>query len=111
YDRNALWNNYLRDNLRIIVMNNAGGAIFKVLDGAKDLPELDEFMVTQQPFTAENTAKDAGLSYLKATNWNELESCLAQFLSKSSRGIILEIMTDSTENTTALQHYMALFKH
>ena len=111
YDRNALWNNYLRSNLRIIVMNNAGGAIFKVLDGAKDLPELDEFMVTQQPFTAENTAKDAGLSYLKATNWNELESCLAQFLSKSSRGIILEIMTDSTENTTALQHYMALFKH
>jgi len=111
YDRNAFWNNYLGDNLRIIVMNNAGGAIFKVLDGAKDLPELDEFMVTQQPFTAENTAKDAGLSYLKATNWHELESCLAQFLSKSSRGTILEIMTDSTENTTALQHYMALFKH
>ncbi len=111
YDRNALWNNYLGDNLRIIVMNNAGGAIFKVLDGAKDLPELDEFMVTRQPFTAENTAKDAGLSYLKATNWNELESCLVPFLSKSSRGIILEIMTDSTENTTALQNYMALFKH
>jgi len=92
-------------------MNNAGGAIFKVLEGAKDLPELDEFMVTQQPFTAENTAKDAGFSYLKASNWIELESCLAQFLGTSSKGIILEILTNSTENTLALQNYMALFKH
>ncbi|MFM7020389.1 MAG: hypothetical protein ACKOXC_06290, partial [Aquirufa sp.] len=64
-----------------------------------------------QPFTAENTANDAGLSYLKATNWKELESCLAQFFGTSSKGIILEIMTDSTENTTALQNYMTLFKH
>ena len=33
--------------MRIIVMNNAGGAIFQILDGAKDLAELGEFMVTK----------------------------------------------------------------
>ena len=44
YDRNALWNKYVPANLRIIIFNNGGGGIFRNLDGAKDLPELTEFM-------------------------------------------------------------------
>ena len=111
YDRNALWNNYLGSNLRIIVMNNAGGAIFQILDGAKDLKELGEFMVTKQLQTAENTAKDAGLTYFKAQKFKELNSILPEFWEPSETGKILEIFTDSTENTAALQAYMALFKH
>ena len=111
YDRNALWNYYLGSNLRIIVMNNAGGAIFQILDGAKDLAELSEFMVTKQHITAENTAKDAGLTYLKAQNFNELNSILPDFFAPGAIGKLLEIFTDSTENTAALQAYMALFKH
>jgi 2-succinyl-5-enolpyruvyl-6-hydroxy-3-cyclohexene-1-carboxylate synthase len=111
YDRNALWNNYLGSNLRIIVMNNAGGAIFQILDGAKDLAELGEFMVTKQHNTAENTAKDAGLNYYKAQNFKELNSILPEFWAPSETGKVLEIFTNSTENTAALQAYMALFKH
>jgi 2-succinyl-5-enolpyruvyl-6-hydroxy-3-cyclohexene-1-carboxylate synthase len=111
YDRNALWNNYLGANLRIIVMNNAGGAIFQILDGAKDLDELGEFMVTKQNKTAENSVKDAGLTYHKAHNFNELESILSDFFAPSATGKVLEIFSDSAENTAALQAYMALFKH
>ncbi len=111
YDRNALWNNYLGSNLRIIVMNNAGGAIFQILEGAKDLAELSEFMVTKQKQTAENSAKDAGLTYLKAHNFNELDAVLSDFFAPSATGKVLEIFTDATENTAALQAYMALFKH
>lgn len=29
YDRNALWNRYLRGNLRILLLNNGGGGIFE----------------------------------------------------------------------------------
>ncbi|MHA8081570.1 2-succinyl-5-enolpyruvyl-6-hydroxy-3-cyclohexene-1-carboxylic-acid synthase [Aquirufa regiilacus] len=111
YDRNALWNNYVGSNMRIIVMNNAGGAIFQILDGAKDLAELGEFMVTKQRNTAENSAKDAGLSYLNAHDFNELDSVLSDFFAPSTTGKVLEIFTDATQNTEALQSYMALFKH
>ena len=73
YDRNALWNHYIPANLRIIVFNNEGGGIFRNLEGAKELPELDEFMETKQSFTAENTCKDAGISYFSASNTDELD--------------------------------------
>ena len=107
YDRNALWNHYIPANLRIIVFNNGGGGIFRNLDGAKDLPELDEFMETRQGFTAENTAKDAGLSYFSAANTSELD--LNSFLHNQGPAL-LEIYTNSIENAAELKKYMALFK-
>ena len=107
YDRNALWNKYIPSNLRIVVFNNGGGGIFRNLDGAKDLPELDEFMETHQGFTAENTSKDAGISYFSASSSNELE--LDSFLNNKGPAL-LEIHTNSIENTAELKKYMALFK-
>lgn len=107
YDRNALWNHYIPANLRIIVFNNGGGGIFRNLEGAKDLPELDEFMETRQGFTAENTAKDAGISYFSASNAGELD--LYSFLHNQGPAL-LEIHTNSIENAAELKKYMALFK-
>jgi 2-succinyl-5-enolpyruvyl-6-hydroxy-3-cyclohexene-1-carboxylate synthase len=107
YDRNALWNHYIPANLRIIVFNNGGGGIFRNLEGAKDLPELDEFMETRQGFTAENTAKDAGISYYSASNPGELD--LNAFLHNQGAAL-LEIHTNSIENAAELKKYMALFK-
>ena len=107
YDRNALWNHYIPANLRIIVFNNGGGGIFRNLEGAKDLPELDEFMETRQGFTAENTAKDAGISYYSASNPSELN--LNAFLHNQGAAL-LEIHTNSIENAAELKKYMALFK-
>lgn len=107
YDRNALWNKYLPANLRIIVYNNGGGGIFRNLDGAKDLPELTEFMETEQGFTAENTAKDAKISYYSASKTSDLK--LDAFF-KNKGPALLEIHTNSVENAEELKKYMALFK-
>ena len=35
YDANALWNAYLKPSTRIIVINNHGGGIFRILPGEK----------------------------------------------------------------------------
>lgn len=110
YDKNALWNNYLPKNLRIIIFNNHGGGIFRNLAGANTLPELEEFMETQQNFKAENTAKDAQMNYLKAENWSELESVLPVFFNVEQKATILEIFTDSMKNAEALKKYMDLFR-
>lgn len=110
YDRNGLWNQYLDKNQRIVVINNAGGGIFRNLEGAKDLPELEGYIATHQQQTAEKTALDAGLVYLSATNETELEQNL-NILSKSSNApILLEIFTDPAVNQRVLAEYMGLFK-
>jgi 2-succinyl-5-enolpyruvyl-6-hydroxy-3-cyclohexene-1-carboxylate synthase len=111
YDRNALWNSYVGPNVRIIIFNNAGGGIFSILDGAKDLPELGEFMVTKQTFRAKNTALDAEIDFYEASNWSALTGVLTHFFEPSSRAKMLEITTDLSENTQELQGYMKLFKH
>lgn len=110
YDKNALWNNYISTNVRIIVFNNQGGGIFRNLAGAKHLPELEEFMETKQMFTAENTAKDAQINYFGVSNWEDLNQKLPTFLSQSTKAGILEIFTSSLENAEELKIYMDLIR-
>ncbi|MDF5691227.1 2-succinyl-5-enolpyruvyl-6-hydroxy-3-cyclohexene-1-carboxylic-acid synthase [Aquirufa aurantiipilula] len=110
YDKNALWNSYVPNNVRIIVMNNHGGGIFRNLEGAKDLPELEGFMETQQVFHAENTAKDAGINYILVKNNHELLQSLDHFFQESDKAQLMEIETNSNLNAAALAKYMALFK-
>ncbi|CAM4130856.1 2-succinyl-5-enolpyruvyl-6-hydroxy-3-cyclohexene-1-carboxylic-acid synthase [Cytophagaceae bacterium 50C-KIRBA] len=110
YDKNALWNSYIPNNVRIIVMNNQGGGIFRNLDGAKDLPELEAFMETQQVFHAENTAKDAGINYISVKHTNELLHALSHFFQDSDKAQLIEIESNSSINAAALAQYMALFK-
>ena len=91
-------------------MNNQGGGIFRNLEGAKDLPELENFMETRQIFNAENTAKDAGVTYISVKNENELLHALNSFFQESDRAQLMEIESNSSINAAALAQYMALFK-
>lgn len=110
YDKNGLWNKYLSKHQRIIILNNSGGGIFRNLEGAKDLPELENFIATAQENIAKYIAQSSNLSYLSATNINELLAHLQTIREKSETGIILEIFTDSIKNKDILAQYMALFK-
>lgn len=110
YDKNALWNQYIPNNLRIIVFNNGGGGIFRNLEGAKDLPELAGFMETKQNFTAKNTCLDAGLDYYSVKNLAEWKENTNHFFNKSKNGALMEIFTPSIENAIELKNYMDLFR-
>ncbi|HXA02927.1 MAG TPA: 2-succinyl-5-enolpyruvyl-6-hydroxy-3-cyclohexene-1-carboxylic-acid synthase [Cytophagaceae bacterium] len=105
YDRNALWNNYIPTNLRIVILNNHGGGIFRIIDGPGKLPELDEYFETEQPLTAENTAKDHNLEYHFCKKRKEMEEILPFFFNISKTSVILEIETDSKTNTELFKRF------
>ena len=92
------------------MLNNQGGGIFRNLEGAKDLPELETYMETEQRFRAKNTAIDAGIAYFNAKNEAELAAILPEFFEKSQTAQLLEIETDSIQNAEHLKAYMSLFK-
>ena len=98
YDRNALWHKYDIGNLKIILLNNHGGGIFRMLDGPADLPELKEYFETDQFLHAENTAKDFNLDYMKVANYKSLQQTLPEFFGSRGRAGILEIETDGENN-------------
>ncbi|MBF0100433.1 MAG: 2-succinyl-5-enolpyruvyl-6-hydroxy-3-cyclohexene-1-carboxylic-acid synthase [Desulfobacterales bacterium] len=99
YDRNALWQPSLPKNLRIIVLNNHGGGIFKMIDGSAQLPELNTYFITSQPFSAWHTAKEATIAYDCCKDQAALYSLLPEFFLNDGRVKLLEIQTHINQNT------------
>jgi len=91
YDRNAFWHQYQIPNLKIVILNNHGGGIFRLLDGPRKQPELEELFVTKQNLTAENLAKDFGMNYLYCNNAQDLTKNLVYLFELYDQACILEI--------------------
>jgi 2-succinyl-5-enolpyruvyl-6-hydroxy-3-cyclohexene-1-carboxylate synthase len=110
YDRNAFWHNYPTPNLRVVLFNNHGGGIFRLIDGPRQQPELDEFFETHQALTAENLCRDFSLRYLPVASLAELEAALPVFFAAESGAAVLEIFTDSKTNAACFEDYRAAVK-
>ncbi len=110
YDRNAFWHNYPTPNLRVVLFNNHGGGIFRLIDGPRQQPELAEFFETTQALTAENLCRDFSLRYLPVTSFAELEAALPVFFAAESGAAVLEIFTDSKTNAAFFEAYRAAVK-
>ncbi|MDW5289585.1 2-succinyl-5-enolpyruvyl-6-hydroxy-3-cyclohexene-1-carboxylate synthase [Formosa sp. PL04] len=110
YDSNALWNNYIPKDFRIIVINNEGGGIFRILPGHKNTENFDCFFETKHHLTAKHLAKMYNFDYQTASNEYELASELDTFYSESNAPKILEIFTPSTINDSILIDYFKALK-
>ena len=53
YDQNALWNQNLRGNLRILLLNNGKGGIFNMLPGLEQSAARDKFVAAAHETSAE----------------------------------------------------------
>jgi 2-succinyl-5-enolpyruvyl-6-hydroxy-3-cyclohexene-1-carboxylate synthase len=106
YDRNAFWHNYAMQDLRIIVINNGGGAIFGMIDGPADRPEADEYFITQQTLTASSLAAEFGFDYLTIDSRENVAELLQSFFVRDGRTKILEFKS----NTKEAQRVFADFK-
>jgi len=100
YDRNAFWHNYDLKNLRIIILNNHAGGIFRLIEGPASQPELEEYFETNQALNAKNTASDFNFDYKLVDNETDLDMHLANFYAASENAKILEIETESALNAS-----------
>ena len=106
YDSNALWNNYLHSSLRIIVINNGGGGIFRIIDGPEHEEEIEKLFETRQQLSAEHLWKAFGLNYFKAESKLELDLQLKAFYDSSNQqASVLEVFTPTRENPKILKSY------
>jgi len=103
YDRNAFWNKYTPDNLRIIVLNNHGGGIFDIIDGPSKQPEHEEYFLTNQSLSAKSVAEEFGLKYYHCQSVKGLSKGLDKFWVRDGHAKILEIETDIADNTKILK--------
>jgi len=105
YDSNALWNSYIPKNFKIILINNGGGGIFRILPGHEEKPIFNTYFETSHHLTAEHLAKMYQLNYLKASDNESLKENIVQFYSQNETPVIFEIFTPTAENDVILKQY------
>lgn len=105
YDRNAFWNNFVPNNLRIILLNNHGGGIFNLIDGPNTQPELEEFFLTKHKLNAKNLAAESGLSYNLCKNNDEFANALATFYDVSEQAKIIELSFDMDKSSAIFKAF------
>lgn len=110
YDSNALWNQYTPSNFKIILINNSGGGIFRILPKAKCASNFEQFFETKHGLTAQNLSEMYGYAYITATNEEAVISGMKQLNDTNNSPVILEIFTSNTINELILLDYFRYLK-
>ena len=111
YDSNALWITPFPQNLKIILINNKGGSIFRIIDGPSNIEELEPFFEAKHNLNAEFIAKTFGLDYTFCDNEADLKQSLKEvYKDEINRASLLEVSTENKLNPEILKRYFNQLK-
>lgn len=105
YDQNALWNNQLPSNLRILLLNNGGGGIFRLLPGLEQSPARDALVSAAHHTTAAGICQQYRVGYRTAVDADSLTDGLQWLVSASDRPLLLEVTTDAAIDEQVMRSY------
>ena len=109
YDSNAFFQRLELGNLRIFLINNDGGGIFKIIPGPDTTEELNDFFVFNHGYSAEYICKAFGVHYYAAKSVMDIDQQMEDFyaFSSNNKPKLMEIFTDSSLNDSVLKQYFA----
>ena len=104
YDMNALGIRHIKNNLRILLINNGGGVEFKIMTKSwTNEIDVENFISANgHNGSAKGWAMNCGFNYLNASDKNELSNARDLFLNYSDKPILLEVFTDEDLDVEAL---------
>ena len=105
YDSNALWNSYIPKDFKIILINNGGGGIFRILPGHMETPVFNTFFETSHNLTAEHLAKMYDFRYITATDETGLSEKMEELYKYNEKPTIMEVFTPMLDNDRILLQY------
>jgi len=110
YDANALLTDPVPSELRIVVINNGGGGIFRWLPGTQHPDLFERHFETPPNRTVEAQARAMGATHFLATNEAELREALSKVV-HTSGPTVLEVKTPSAQSASVLTNYLAAFRY
>lgn len=108
YDLSGLANAHLGNNLKIVVIDNGGGGIFRFVKSTASLPELEDYLEVHRQVPVKEYAAAFGFTYFEASDETSLRQVLPVFLTSSSKPAILAIRTDHLESAETLKRYFEI---
>ena len=108
YDMNALWNQYVGNNIRILVCNNSGGAIFHSYPNTNNVETLDEHIAAEHHTSVKDWVVSRGFKYLSATNKKEYDNAIIELMTDvNDKPIVLEMFTDKEDDADSIRKILA----
>ncbi|MGL4994530.1 MAG: 2-succinyl-5-enolpyruvyl-6-hydroxy-3-cyclohexene-1-carboxylic-acid synthase [Bacteroidales bacterium] len=108
YDMNGLWNDIVPSTLRIILVNNSGGGIFRLLTKEGETSALEPYIAARHNSSAKGWAQSRGITYLQANCESDYTELLPKLFDTSQGALILEVFTEPNINVESFKSY---FKH
>lgn len=105
YDSNAFWNDHLSAELKVIVIDNGGGNIFRYIEGPDQDAELLPWFEAPHGRSIEQLVKSYGLPYYHANDHASLESGLDKLYAVHEKAAVLHITTDALTSPQVLRNY------
>lgn len=104
YDMNGIWNRYVGKNVRIMLNNNEGAALFHFNQGVKNYPTLNENVAAEHFADAKGWVESRGFKYISARNKKEFDDRIEDFMvEESDKPIFFEVFTHKDEDAR-IQH-------
>ncbi|MBK6776078.1 MAG: 2-succinyl-5-enolpyruvyl-6-hydroxy-3-cyclohexene-1-carboxylic-acid synthase [Flavobacteriales bacterium] len=105
YDSNAFWNEHLSPLLKVIIIDNGGGNIFRYIDGPDKDPDLLKWFEAPHTRNIEKLVKSYDLSYYHANDQASLVIGLDRLYSNHTKPAVLHITTDALTSPKVLREY------
>lgn len=94
YDMNAAALRSIKNNVRIILLNNGGGSEFHFFMGKEKIPTINKHISAEHNHVAEGWIKSLNYDYYAVNNKEELDSIMPILGKKSEKPIFVEVFTD-----------------
>ena len=111
YDINGLASvQELPDNIKVIVVNNGGGGIFRWLEGPNEVGLLASHFEAKPKTSIKAASRFCGLTYFCADDAESTKKTLSEFMHFTGPAV-LEIVTDPKISSDVYKKYMKAFQN
>lgn len=111
YDSNALWYEPFPRNFKMIIIQNYGGGIFKIIPGPADSKQRERYFEAKQAKSPASIAQAFGLQTKTLSSLEELTEYLPLFFDPSCETQVLEVQTDDVNNAIDLDRYFEFLRN
>lgn len=110
YDNAAFWNDRRPENLKVIVVNNGGGNIFRIIKGPDRIASFERFQETEHQLNLAAVADIYKIPFKSVKTLEELKAELGDFITSTGLAI-LEVQTPRIESPEQLKSYFEYLKN
>ena len=109
YDISALSAITPKLQLKIVVVDNGGGGIFRFIDSTASLPELEKYFVVKRNLDVEKVAASFGIKTYRADNADSLFEQLSNMMVEDGPAVLV-VKTDGKRSADILKNYFKPIK-